>query len=125
MNEIKEVAIRLSDLEDVRQILNACLNYFTARDLGDAQVKLEAYRKSPMTDEVERVKERMDGYLGDFLLMQYEEEHGTIPEDDEVDEELEEEPEEEETLSGNPLGTVTAKRQQGRRLSKEELAQDD
>jgi len=123
MSEIKEVAIRLNDLEEARQILSACLNYFTARDLGDAQVRLEIYRKSPLTDELERVKERFDGYLGDFLLAEYEEEHGEIPEDDSEEAEIEDE--EEEVLNDNPLGVVQVKRQQSRRLSKEEIAGDE
>lgn len=121
MSEIKEVAIRLSDLEDARQILNACVNYFTAQDLSDAQRKLEMYKRSPLTAELERVKERMDGYLGDFLLAQYEEEHGHVPEDDlELEVEVEV-VEEEEPLGDNPLGTVKVNRQKGRRLTKEEL----
>lgn len=128
MSEIKQIAIRLSDMEDMRHILNACLNFFTARDLSDAQVRLEVYRKSPITDEIERVKERLDGYLGDYLLAQYEEEHGEVPEDDlvdELEEQEEEKQEEEEVLSSNPLGTVKTRRQAGRRLSKEELTNDE
>lgn len=122
MSEIKEVSILLNDLEDCRQILHACQNYFLGRDMQEAQAQLRAYSKSPLTAEIERVKERMDGYLGDFLLQQYEEEHGVIPEDEEESVE-EEEPEEEvvEELSDNPLGTVKVQRQKGRRLTKQEL----
>jgi hypothetical protein len=128
MTAFKEVPIRLEDLEDVRQILNACLNYFTARDLCEAQAQLRLHSKSPLTSELERVYERMSGYLSDFLLSQYEEEHGFNDDTENVDAEsvIEEEVvvEEEEVLADNPLGTVEVNRQKGRRLTKEEVAGD-
>lgn len=126
MNKIREVVITLDDLEDVRLVLNAALNYFVSKDVAEAQQQLRVFNRSPLTVEIERVKNRMDGYLSDFLLLQHEEEHGIIEE--EYDEAIEEnlaEQEEEELLSSNPLGTVQFKRQQGRRLSKKELEKDE
>lgn len=129
----QNVEIPQNDIEDLRQTLAACLRYFQAKDLATAQVAYAAPNPSPLTQEIERVLQRLDFFWGDFLIRLREE----LLEEDEVEEELELETETEETeddeeteeaeaeedspLSKNPLGSVKTKRQTGRRLRPEEV----
>lgn len=122
------VAVQFNDIEDVRQVLAACLTYFQAEDLQKAQVAFSATRPSPLTMEIERMFTRYHGYMGDYLLAQHEAE---VDEEDSQDEDsLEEapngsEPVQEpfgEELSDSPLGEFKPPRQEGRRLSAEEVA---
>lgn len=119
--------IYVNDLEDVRQVLGACLVWLQARDLQEAQIAFSVTRPSPLTIEVERVKERFDGYFGDFLLAQHE---ADLAADDIEDADDELGPENgseelaeasEELLSGAPLGSPKLPKQEGRRLSSEEV----
>lgn len=120
------IDIHLTDLEDVRDVLAACLNYFSARDFQQAQIAFGQERPSPLTSEIDRVKTRFDGYMSDFILARYEEERaGDSPADDGVAEDGSEElTEASEELSGAPLGEPKPKRQRGRRLTAEELSED-
>lgn len=123
-----EINIQLVDLEDVRQVLAASLLYFQAEDLQSAQVEFRASRPSPLTQEIERVKSRFDGYLGDYLLAQHE---ALLAEDEEVIEEDVEgaedgsdeltEASEEDVLSSEPLGKFERPKQKGRRLEADEI----
>lgn len=107
------VEISLTDLEDARHVLSACLTLLTARDIEKAQANMMAQRPSALTQEVERMKERFDGHLADYLLAQHEAE---------VEAEGEEAPdEEEEPLAASPLGEPTLPKQSGRRLTVEEI----
>lgn len=118
--------IFVSDLEDVRQVLGACLVMLQARDLIEAQVAFSGTRPSPLTAEVERTKNRFDGYFSDFLLAEHE---ANLEEDDLDDEVAEHEPEEgaesaaeaSDDLSSSPLGTPRLPRQTGRRLKSDEV----
>jgi hypothetical protein len=74
VNRNDEVTIQVSDLEDVRNVLSACLNFFQAHDLMEAQKHYEAVAYSPLTNEIGRVTQRFDGYMGDFLLNKHESE---------------------------------------------------
>lgn len=91
-----EASILVSDLNRIREILSGCLVFSTAHDIARSQQQMVGARPSPLTREVESVKERVDGILGDFLLNQY-------TEDLERDEEIAED-EELEELSPLPLG---------------------
>ena len=124
------VEIPQNEIEDIRQVLAACVRYFQAQDLAKAQVAFSAPNPSPLTQEVERVLQRLDSFWGDFLIKLREEQLGAGEEDydDLYDEETEDdeeaaeaEAEEDEVLSENPLGSVKTKRQQGRRLKPEEV----
>jgi hypothetical protein len=109
---VTEIEITLADAEDAAQVLDACATFLTARDMMAAQASLSPFfRESPLTAEVQRLKTRFDGYLGDYLLARRRAEEG--------EDERPEEPEEE--LSSDPLGQGTLPGQQGRRLSREEL----
>ena len=68
----EEVAAQIADVEDVRQVLAACLTYFQAEDLKSAQVAFSAVRPSPLSLEIERLATRFRGYLGDYYLAQRE-----------------------------------------------------
>ena len=114
-----DIEITLADLEDTRHTLNACLSFFTARDLLNAQSQMRDFRASPLTDEVERLKSRFDGYLADYLLALHEDEEDEALEDEDEEEEA---PVVEEILADLPLGGGNLPRQQGRRLSREEIA---
>ena len=119
----EEVPVQISDVEDVRQVLAACLTFFQAEDLKAAQVAFSAVRPSPLTLEVERLATRFRGYLGDYYLAQREAE--LEDEDAELElpnssENVQEESEEE--LSGSPLGDFQPPRQAGVRLTDEEVA---
>ena len=121
---METVEITFNDLEDLRQILNACLNYFVAKDLERAQIKFSAVAKSPLTQELEILKTRFDGYLADYLLLRHEAENAEDEEEViEIDEEeIESEPEiEEPELAAMPLGKTEFPKQKGRRVTKEEL----
>lgn len=122
------VAVQFTDIEDVRQVLAACLTFFQAEDLQKAQVAFSATRPSPLTMEIERMYTRFHGYMGDYLLAQHEAE---LAEEDSQDEDsLEEAPNgsepdatsDSEELSEHPLGEFRAPKQEGRRLSAEEIA---
>lgn len=93
-NEIPVTEVLISDIEEIRDVLGACLTYFTAQDVIKAQTQFRQMRQSPITSELERVKARVDGLMGDYLLFRYQAEKG----------ESEEEPKEEE-LPDNPLGS--------------------
>lgn len=122
------VAVQFNDIDDVRQVLLACLTYFQAEDLQRAQVAFSAARPSPLAMEIERLHTRFHGYMGDYFMAQHEAE---LDEDDYQDMDSTEEapngsePGEEgfgEELSDHPLGEFNAPRQEGRRLSVEEVA---
>lgn len=124
------VEIPQSEIEDIRQVLAACVRYFQAQDLAKAQVAFSAPNPSPLTQEVERVLQRLDYFWGDFLIrlreeqLAGEEDYDDLYEEEnnEDDEETAEaEAEEDEVLSENPLGSVKTKRQTGRRLKPEEV----
>lgn len=110
MYEYEEVAVSLDDLQDTRQVIDACFGYFAAQDVLDAQRKFGRIRQSPMTAELERVKTRLEGILGDYFLRKHDAEE-TEPEVEAVEEEGEVEP-----LSGNPLGSKLPEGQRGQRL---------
>jgi hypothetical protein len=93
--------------------MKACLNYFYAKDLEQAQLLLRQASKSPMTKELELLSNRLDGYLGDALLNQYEAESEEAPEKEEEPEEIQ--------LADNPLSTKVLPKQKGRRVTKKEL----
>lgn len=115
-----------SDLEDVAQVLGACLTFLQARDLMEAQIAFSTPRPSPLSNEVQRLHDRFRGYMGDFLLAAREAE---LEEDDgdDQDSELEaengsDEPvEASEVLSDSPLGKPRLPRQRGRRLDADEV----
>lgn len=116
------VEIYLNDLEEVRQVLAACQNYFLGRDLMEAQVEFRASRPSPLSAEISRLIERFNGYMGDYLLAQHEASLEEAEEDNESEDEGEGEGEEdEEALSTSPLGEFVPPRQASRRLTKDEL----
>ncbi len=122
---LNEVVIQFSDLEDTRQIIDACLNYFFARDLSESQRNLEiTTQKSPIVQELEIVKSRLENYLGDYLRGQYEEGLDGA-EVDEVEPEPELEPAVEEALAELPLGKPVLPKQKGRRVSRKELQERD
>ena len=126
------VAITISDLEDTRQVLKACLTFFQAEDLQKAQVSFSAPRPSPLTLEIEQANNRLQNYLGDYLLHRHEalldEEDDLDPEEDLEDpqdgsEELTEASEEEaEPLSDSPLGGYERPRSRGLILGPEDLS---
>jgi len=126
-----EYPVRISDLEDVNQVLGACLNYLQARDLMEAQVAFTGTHYSPLTDEVGRLKARFAGYLGDYLLERHEgESEPSLTEDADLEVEESQEPDEslteasEAPLAGVPLGSVTRKKR-GRRLKDEEIVKKE
>jgi len=109
-----ETIIQVKDIDDARHLLEACGNYFRALDVSNAQVELRSFSLSPLSLEIQKVKERFDGYLGDYLLHRHESD--LEPENDLGDESPEdvvsEAPEASETpsqapekLSDNPLGS--------------------
>ena len=110
---IEEVSVLFTDLEDIRQILNACSNFFMAEDLQRAQLRFGAVQPSALTTEVQHVKSRVDGYIGDYLLAKHEAEMQA----DEVDYE----PEEEDDLSPAPLGSPSLPQREGREVTRDEL----
>lgn len=121
------IEVHITDLEDVRQILAACHTYFTARDVEQAQVDFRAVRSSPLTAEIERVRARFDGYMGDLLLARHESEleetaSDTLDDNAEAEEGSQEltEASEEDELVAAPL-KFDAPKQRGRRLTKEEV----
>jgi hypothetical protein len=112
------IEIRVSDIEDVRQVLAACYGFLYARDIQEAQIQYQANRPSALTAEVERVKTRFDGYFQDFLLAEHE---ARLAEDRLDDQDTEDEPEDgaedvTEVLSGSPLGAFTPPTQEGTRV---------
>jgi hypothetical protein len=109
------VEISLTDLEDARHVLSACLTLLTARDIEKAQANMAAQRPSPLTQEVERMKERFDGHLADYLLARHEAKTEGGPAEGEADEDDE--------LVSAPLGEPNLPRQAGRRLTIEEMVQ--
>jgi len=109
-----DIEITLADLDDTKRTLGACLTFFTARDVQEAQAQMRAYRTSPLTAEIERLADRYDGYLSDYLIAKYEDEQP-------AEGEVEDDEEEEEILSDEPLGSAALPRQSGRRLSIDEL----
>lgn len=116
MTGIEATEILITDLEDARQILAACLTLLTAQDVAKAQLSFSRIRESALTQEVTRVKERLDGIFGDFLLVRYEnEEEDSNEEEDDPNEEL----------AAEPLGAFRAPSQQGRRLDGIDGVDDD
>lgn len=112
MAGFEEVAIPINDVEDVRSVLAACAGLLLARDMETAQINYANVRTSPLRAEIERVKARFDGLLGDFLIAERDrllEEEGA--EDDVEDETVGETGD--EPLADNPLGTTKPKRQRG------------
>lgn len=65
---MSEIAIRVFDVEDALTILRSCLNYFQLTDLSNAQVNLTEVRYRPLTQEVARIKERLENYRNDYIL---------------------------------------------------------
>jgi len=121
MADIGTVEITLKDLEDVRQTLAACLTFMVARDLMESQAQMNNLRQSPLTNEVERMSTRFDGYMADHLLQL----HEASLQDDEPDngDSVMGGPEPGfEPLSDAPLGAKAFPRQEGRRMTAEELA---
>jgi len=123
------VAITLSDLEDIRQVLKACLTYFQAEDLQKAQVSFNVGRPSPLTLEIEQTHTRLQGYLGDYLLARHEallDEEGEDDEDDleEAEEGLQDATEASEELSDSPLGGYKRPESRGQTLTAEDLQHD-
>ena len=136
---IDETTILASDLEDARFVLEACLTYFQARDMEVSQLNFTATRNSPLTLEVARVKKRLDGVFGDYLLRQHESDSALYDDEDDLDaqddldeaedgsEELTEAPEEvlvDAILPDSAFGEPKVKRQSGRRLTASEAAGD-
>lgn len=131
---IDQTTILLSDLEDTRIVLNAVLNYFMARDMETAQLNFTASRPSPLTSEIQRVKVRLDGVLGDYLLQRHESDSGLDEDESFLDAEEDlDEPENgiqslieasEEPLPDAAFAEPKISRQVGRRLSAEEVAGD-
>jgi hypothetical protein len=118
----EEVAVQIADVEDVRQVLAACLTFFQAEDLKSAQLAFSAVRPSPLSLEVERLATRFRGYLGDYYLAQREAE--LEAEDAESDGQTTDgtDPEAfDEELSESPLGEFNPPKQEGRRLRVDEL----
>lgn len=114
------VEITLSDLRELRTLLDAVLTLLTARDIMEAQARLQPHRPSALAVEVERLKIRTDSYMADYLLAQQDAEEGE--ESDNGDAVMgEPEPDFEEALSGAPLGERSFPRQTGRRLTVEEV----
>ena len=120
---LEETTIQISDLDELRSVLAACLNYFSARDLEQAQLEFRATRPSPLTAEIERVKTRFDSYFSDFLLRRHEELLETEEDEDDLDveEDVEEAEHGSQSLSEAPLGTPVIKRQKGRVLEQDEI----
>lgn len=119
----EEVAVQIADVEDVRQVLAACLTYFQAEDLKSAQVAFSAVRPSPLSLEIERLATRFRGYLGDYYLAQREAELEAEDAEQEPQNGNENDPEAvEEELSDSPLGDFRPPRQAGVRLTDEEVA---
>lgn len=121
---IEETSILISDLDDIRGVLAACAMFFQARDLMEAQVKFSSVRPSALSLEIDRVQKRASEIMSDYLLAareaQLEEEYEEEPEDEEEGDE-----EEYEELPAQPLGEFRPPRQEGRRLSAEELAEPE
>lgn len=118
MYEYEELAVALDDLQDARQVVEACFNYFTAEDVLRAQRQFSRVRRSPLTAELERVKTRLEGVLGDYFLRKHD------AEAEEPDPEVTEE-EAGEALSVNPLGSRLPKGQRGQRLVPKYLQDGD
>jgi hypothetical protein len=131
---VDQTTILISDLEDTRIVLNAALNYFMARDMETAQLNFTASRPSPLTSEIQRVKQRLDGVLGDFLLEQHESRSEEFEEEDDLDVEVYVDDAEDglqslveasqEALPDTAFAEPKIARQKGRRLSAEEAAGD-
>lgn len=131
---IDETTILISDLEDTRIVLNAALNYFMARDMETAQLNFTNSRPSPLTSEIQRVKLRLDGVLGDYLLAEHESRSGLY--EDEVFLDAEEDLEDaydglqelteasKEPLPDAALAEPKVGRQTGRRLTVQEVVGD-
>lgn len=115
--------IYASDLEDVIQVLGACLTFLQARDLMEAQIAFSATRPSPLSSEVERLHDRFRGYMGDFLLDAHFEEDDADVEvsEQEAEDGSDELTEASEELSATPLGAPNLRKQQGRRLDADEV----
>jgi hypothetical protein len=114
---LEATEILISDLDDVRTVLAACAGLLLARDMESAQVQFANLRSSPLRSEVERVKGRLDAYMGDFLIAQR---------DADIAADVEDQPEdaadvEDEEFSAEPLGKFKNPKQKGRRLSAEEV----
>lgn len=121
---MEQVGIFINDVEDTYQALRAALRYFQAEDLQRAQISFSAPRPSPITVEVERVCDKLRGYLGDFHFAQHEAELEAEDEDAETEAEEGSETVSEafdEELSESPLSDFKAPRQEGRRLSADEI----
>jgi hypothetical protein len=124
----------ISDLEDTRIVLNAALNYFQARDMETAQLNFTATRPSPLTAEIQRVKTRLDGVLGDYLLQQHESGSGLYDDESFLDDEEDAEDAEDglqslteasqEPLPDAAFSEPKLSRQAGRRLTAKEAAGD-
>jgi hypothetical protein len=129
---IDETTILVSDLEDTRIVLNAALNYFMARDMETAQLNFTNSRPSPLTSEIQRVKARLDGVFGDYLLAEHESRSEAFEDEDDLDvEEYADDAEDGseglteadlDILPDVPLGEPKTTRQKGRRLSVQEVS---
>lgn len=121
-----EIVIQAGDVDDIRYVLNACLHFFQAQDLLDAQRALNNVRPSPLTQDIERVKARVDFYFNQWVVDRYENE--VDEEDQESAEEAQEADEgltgvsEDDVLSDTPLGSFEKPKQKGRRMKVAELA---
>lgn len=108
---IEEIPVLFDDLENTSQMLGACLTYFVAQDISRAQIAFSANKKSQIVQELESVKDRIDGYIGDWLLQR----HLESKKLDDVEEIEDSEIEDNEELSPEPL-PFTPPKQQGRRI---------
>lgn len=118
----EEVTVQITDVEDARQVLVACLTYFQAEDLKAAQLAFSAVRPSPLTMEIERLATRFRGYLGDYYLAQREAELEAEDAEQGPQNADENDPEAfDEELSDSPLGDFTPPQREGRRLRVDEL----
>lgn len=146
INTIEEIVVQARDMDEIRQVLAAVLNHFQATDLANAQMQMAEVRYRPLTNEVGLIKQRVDGYMGDFALRRmdalgWEDEEPSDDEEapetaDAADLEPSEPQEGSEGLTEAseedvlevpamlPLGTITRGTRGARRLSKEELSRD-
>jgi len=122
-----EISIRVNDVKDVNDILAALLNFHQARDLMEAQVKFTMNRYSPLTNEIARVKHRVEGYLGDYALEHLDLDEPTSAKDTDYDAQDSENGFEslteafDEPLSDAPIKAPKVQKRTGRRLSGEEI----
>ena len=121
--ELDELTLLRTDFEDTRQLISACLVYFTAQDVSASQQRFGQLKKSHMTMELERVKERLDGVLGDWLLARHLEETEGEEAFTNADLEALAEEGELEELPPEPFGSFQKNRRQTRPVLMEDQAE--